>query len=379
MTWNDQVDSMVNIWGEAQKQLWESWYDAVRSAPAPFMAYNTMLDQWRKMATQSVEAWTSDAQPVAKKLSQQLVASQSTMMRFLELTSDAWQAIWPKVESGEDWQATMRGFVEQVSKQWASTPAGMFKSTQDVGELWRLYMEELQALSQPWMASLRRSPFHIGEALTGTGSGSELIEMTNLYWDAYERTFGSLVESPSFGFTREINEKIAKAFNSWLDFRRASAEYQSILAASWGGIFEEVIQAMVKRAEQDKPITSVRDLMRLWTDTADSALEKVFRSPEYVEVQGRLMDTAMTYRMQEQQVVELLLKMSYVPTRGEVDEAHRNIYELRKEVKALKRALKGAPPGDGTSASVADLRKEINALKRELQAVREANGKAPAQ
>jgi hypothetical protein len=34
-----------------------------------------------------------------------------------------------------------------------------------------------------------------------------------------------------------------------------------------------------------------------------------------------------------------MLKATYVPTRSEMDEAHRNVYELRKEVKALKKAL----------------------------------------
>jgi hypothetical protein len=44
------------------------------------------------------------------------------------------------------------------------------------------------------------------------------------------------------------------------------------------------------------------------------------------------------------------MKATYVPTRSEMDEAHRNIYELRKEVKALKKAL-NQKPGSSSSAS----------------------------
>ena len=33
------------------------------------------------------------------------------------------------------------------------------------------------------------------------------------------------------------------------------------------------------------------------------------------------------------------MKMMNMPLRSEVDEVHKNIYELRKEVKALKKAL----------------------------------------
>jgi len=47
----------------------------------------------------------------------------------------------------------------------------------------------------------------------------------------------------------------------------------------------------------------------------------------------------MTYRLQQQQLVEVFLKMNDLPVRSEVDEVHRSIYELRKEIKSLKKAL----------------------------------------
>ena len=37
--------------------------------------------------------------------------------------------------------------------------------------------------------------------------------------------------------------------------------------------------------------------------------------------------------------MEVFLKMNDLPTRSEVDEIHRNVYELRKEIKSLKKAL----------------------------------------
>ncbi len=378
MSWNEQVDSMVGMWSEAQKNMWESWYNMARSAPTSMTSYTGMLDQWRKLAEQSVDAWTSEAEPVSRRMSHQLLSSQSTMMRFLDLTSRAWKAIMPRVQDGQDWQVVMNEYSEQLRKQLMPDASAFSQASQDVGELWTLYLQEMQALSRPWLASVQRSPFHIGEAMTGSGSGSELIEMTNLYWDAFERTFGRLLNSPGLGFTREINETVARAFDAWLDFRRISIEYQGVLAGAWTNVFEGVMLNLVERSENDKPITNVRELIRLWTDTADTSLEKIFRSEDYVRIQGQLMDTAMNYRVREQEVVELMMKSGYVPTRSEVDEAHRNIYELRKEVRALKKVLKAGDISNGAKSPVADLRKEINALKKALKEVQEANGKSPA-
>jgi polyhydroxyalkanoate synthesis regulator phasin len=47
----------------------------------------------------------------------------------------------------------------------------------------------------------------------------------------------------------------------------------------------------------------------------------------------------MIYRVYQQQLMEVFMKMYDLPTRSEVDEIHHSIYGLRKEVKSLKKAL----------------------------------------
>jgi peptidoglycan hydrolase CwlO-like protein len=48
----------------------------------------------------------------------------------------------------------------------------------------------------------------------------------------------------------------------------------------------------------------------------------------------------MKYRLQEQEITEIILKTLNLPTRSELDDAYRSLYELRKEVKAIKKTLK---------------------------------------
>lgn len=158
MSWNEQVDTLTSIWGETQKKMWESWYDLIRTAPAPLTTYTSLLDEWRKLATQGVEMWTVDAEPISKNVSRQLLASQSTMMRVLELTSDAWKAMLPNIEKGGDWQAVLNSYVDRLRNQLVPDAAGLLRSSQDLGELWKVYLQELQVLTQPWLTSLRRSP-----------------------------------------------------------------------------------------------------------------------------------------------------------------------------------------------------------------------------
>jgi polyhydroxyalkanoate synthesis regulator phasin len=71
----------------------------------------------------------------------------------------------------------------------------------------------------------------------------------------------------------------------------------------------------------------------------DRVFAQTFRAENALEVQGNFLNSAMTYRLYQQQLMEVFLKMYDLPTRSEVDEIHRSIYELRKEIKSLKKAL----------------------------------------
>jgi class III poly(R)-hydroxyalkanoic acid synthase PhaE subunit len=338
MAGKTQAETMMDMWRDAQKQLWDSWSKTVETASASTFFYPDLLEQWRKLAAQGLDAWTAVAIPRSQNVSRQLMAAQAATMRFLEFSADAWKAMAPKLESGGDWQSVLRSYTEQFSRQLVQTPAGFAQASQDVNELWKLYLEEMQSVLNPWVESLQHSPAHMGEALTG--GSSELVQLTNLYWDAYERTFGRLVQSPRMGFNRELEEKLLRGFDAWTDFRRVSMDYQMVLADTWSRVFERVMRELVTLNGQGKQIQSLRDLLRLWTDVADKELEESFQSETYVKAQSRLFNATMQYRLREQAIVETYLKMSYIPTRSEVDEVHRSIYELRKELRTLKKELR---------------------------------------
>ena len=322
---------------EAQTKVWQSWWEQIRTTPGRMMPFSFEVNPWCELTAQGLKDWTVDSEQVVKDVAQRLHVAQETAMRFLELSVSAWKAVAPKVQSGEDWHTTVTNYAAQLRQQVVPSPDGMAGAAQDMAELWRLYLEEGQKLGQPWLESWRRASWHFGQA--ATGDGSALIKLTNLYSDAYERTFGRLMESPSLGHTRELNEQLLKGFDSWLDFRRASFEYQVVMSGTWCRAFERFIAKVVSLTEAGEPIENLRQLLFLWLDIVDENFLGVSRSEEYIRMQAQLVNTAMAYRVHEREIVEAFLKISHLPSRTELDEANRRIYELRKEVKALKSAF----------------------------------------
>jgi class III poly(R)-hydroxyalkanoic acid synthase PhaE subunit len=320
-------------WADAQQQFWEAWQGMIGTPERPSAPYTQLFEQWRELALKALENWPGDA-GITRQVAEQFINSQTALLRFVEMTVNAWAEIAPKMAAGEDWQA----YADQMRQQFTATYAGATEASEDLNDLWALYLTEWQRLSQPWMEPLQRTATLGTSILSGHGS-DELLELTNLYWDAFEQTFGSLLQAPGLGLSRELNEKIARGFDRWLDYRRASADYQRKLADVWGEAFEQLVNEMAALSEKGGTISTIRDLLLLWGQVADRVFIKTFQTDEYVQIQGQFLNAAMAYRIQQREIMEITLQAYDIPTRSEVDEAHRNIYELRKEIKALKKQV----------------------------------------
>lgn len=203
-------------------------------------------------------------------------------------------------------------------------------------ELWQLYVEGLQKLAQLWAELLPQS---LDMSRMASGNDSILFEPINFYWNIYEKTFGNFLQSPTLGYTREFNHKLLGGFDSWINFYKASFDYQLVLLNVWAKAFEELMRELAASEEKSRTIQNWRQFMQVWSSLFDRVFAETFRSQDTVEIQGKFLNAALTYRLHQQQLMEMFLKMNDLPTRSEVDEVHRNIYQLRKEIKSLKKAV----------------------------------------
>jgi class III poly(R)-hydroxyalkanoic acid synthase PhaE subunit len=215
------------------------------------------------------------------------------------------------------------------------TPATA-NASQNQAELWEIYVKGLQKLAQLWAESLQQSR----ESGSGVvdGYAGALIELNNLYWNIYEKTFGSVVQSPNLGYAREFNHKLLKGFDAWINFSKANFDYQIVLLDVWLKASEEMMRELASTEEKGEMVQNWQQLLQVWSSVFDRVFAQTFRAENGLEVQGNFLNSALTYRLYQQQLIEVFLKMYGLPTRSEVDEIHRSIYELRKEIKSLKKA-----------------------------------------
>ena len=80
--------------------------------------------------------------------------------------------------------------------------------------------------------------------------------------------------------------------------------------------------------------------LSLLLETAESVFVETYRTPRYIDAQAKFAGATFTYRMRERELLDALAKGGHFPTRTEVDVAHKNVHELRAEVRALRSELR---------------------------------------
>jgi poly[(R)-3-hydroxyalkanoate] polymerase subunit PhaE len=334
--WTDQLESVVKAWTDAQKTVWEKWFELAKEAPAAAQP-GSAAQQWGKLTHDAFEAWISSDALTAKGTAERLIASQEAWRRSLDLATEAWKAIAAKMESGEDWHSAVTRYVEGLRDELIHSPERLLHSTEKLSELWRLYVAEFLKLAQPWVASWQKAETHFPAA--ASGNRSALVELSRLYWDSFDQTFGRLIQSPGLGSTRELNDKFAKIFAAWQEWREASTEYYVIMAEAATRVLERALQEIGSIAERGETIQSLRQWAQPFEKVADPVLTEIFASDKFVRAQARVLNAAMACWLCRREIVEEFLKFGDMPTRSEVDEIHQALYEQRKEIKALKKVL----------------------------------------
>lgn len=317
--WSEMTNKSIDTWAEMGTQIWKNWFDLMG------------------VATTTTEPLV-DGKPAFKYFTQRLADDRELFARYLQLYFNAWTDIFPKFEAGENWQQVVSKYTEQMRQQFDEFFSGTLKITQDSNQLWQLYLKETQKFNQLWASALVSSIPLFGQ--TVTGKSQPWIELNNLYWNfLYEETFGSMMQSPILGPTRELNSKLLKSFDAWTNLYRATIDYQIVLADVQVRSFEELMRELITLAEKGEKVRDWRQFQDIWSRVSDEVFEQKFCDENNLKIRGNFLNALNTYRLYQQELTELWLKMMNMPLRSEVDEMHKSIYELRKEVKALKKAL----------------------------------------
>lgn len=229
----------------------------------------------------------------------------------------------------ERFNAQARGWFSQM-QQVATRFAGQDGSAHDIAQAWKQALGASAGSPFPEMLRSMR-----GHGLQGL---DQWIENASPYLGALRSEGLTWLRTPAFGFAREHQERLQALARAQVEYQERNSAYNALMAKAMQSAIEIFEDKLVEREEPGRQIESPRALFDLWIDAAEEAYAEIALSQEFREVYGQLVDAQMRLRAGIQREVEQACALFDMPTRTELDGAHRKIVELERAVRRLRDA-----------------------------------------
>ena len=129
--------------------------------------------------------------------------------------------------------------------------------------------------------------------------------------------------------------------------RRHSLEHNKVMLEAWMKAAGAFAKTLNERAERGETLESSREVMALWVETANEVLLETQRSDAFLKTQRDLLKASTDLRLAQQELAEFYSEMFGYPTRTELDDVHKTVTELRRELRAFKRESRAPRPARG--------------------------------
>lgn len=208
---------------------------------------------------------------------------------------------------------------------------------------------------------LREAASRTSAALPGMPSAPMLgaFPLWNAWWSAWapartdaavsdplqvgmERVFGGLGDAFGLRPARELDAAWREIAAAAAGKQRVQAEYLALWAEAWRDGTQRMLRDLAAMAERGERVESMLALTRLWAKGVDGAVHEAMQSERGLALTAEVMRAATSYRRHVQKAVALASESMDLPTRADVDEAYREIQELKREVRRLRKALPAA-------------------------------------
>jgi polyhydroxyalkanoate synthase subunit PhaE len=153
---------------------------------------------------------------------------------------------------------------------------------------------------------------------------------------------GRMAEGPRFADLWEAERRYSGVLQAWMNLRRRGLEHNTVVLQAWLQAARRFTEQLAGRDADAKPLDA-KAALGLWTETANQQLLETQRSDPFLQSQAAMIRATTDLRLAQQELVEHFGKQYGFPTRTELDDVHRSVTELRRELRAMRRQ-QNAPP-----------------------------------
>ena len=300
---------------------------------APAAAENTSVGKER--AFPSLEGLMFPADQIAKaaKLTQQsLEAMAQSLAPMLQgggvanllaqwANASAVTALGKPGEAGTAAQALLGPWAALMSNAANAIPTLKPQGSQPSAYSWvEAPISSLQAVTQAW-----------------ADAGAQLAKAAPAQLNTvFHRTYGALSDALGLGPVRELQAAWQDAVVASVAQQEARANYALLVQRAFAQGFERLIEALADKANAGERIDSALALLRLWAIHTEEVMHETLQSERGLAATAVLTRSALAYRKRTQRLAAVAADLLDIATRRELDDAYREIQELKRELRHLR-------------------------------------------
>jgi class III poly(R)-hydroxyalkanoic acid synthase PhaE subunit len=213
----------------------------------------------------------------------------------------------PSSGSGMDWMGQAQQFYQALQQAMGSLPDLRQMDVAGIAEQWRKAMHD--SMAAPRMPS------------------------------AFTQTWQQTLDTPGLGFAREHQgrwQEWLKARDAYLAVMQRYGQKMQAVQVEGMRRFEQRLQA---HSAPDKQLKSMRAVFDLWVDASEEAFAEAALADDYRHLYGELVNAQMRLRAAGQAIMDSASASMGLPTRAELEGAHRKTHALKLELREIKRRL----------------------------------------
>ena len=192
----------------------------------------------------------------------------------------------------------------------------------------------------------------------GEGSDENLNEihahMSDHLLELYQECVGKYLTAPQFGIPREALQQINSAISANHKFMGAVGDFLIMFSTPFKRSMDILQQAIKDRERAGESFKSAKEVYNFAVKIFDKEYDDWLKSPAGVQSVANMVDNYLEYRKKLSPVQDIWLKSLSIPTKREMEDVYRGIYDLKKKtrkqdamireqndiIKALNRRLK---------------------------------------
>jgi len=144
---------------------------------------------------------------------------------------------------------------------------------------------------------------------------------------------GRISEGPRLANLWEAERRYARVLQAGMTVCRRALEHNAVLLEAWMQASRRFTEEFAGHTSADGKEPDVKAALALWTEAANTQLVETQRSEPFLQTQTAMIRASTELSLTQQELVEHFGKQYGFPTRIELDDVHRTVTGLRREMR----------------------------------------------